>query len=226
MTGSAAITAMAAHGVTRATVPWKAEQSVVTINGARLAMSMIGPADGIPLIVLHGGRGFGTHDGVFATYTPLAGRYRVIGFDMRGHGWSEDVAPFTFAQMVADIETIRQTLCGGRRIVLLGGSFGGMIALTYAVAHPDALLALILRGTAPSWHHEAGALASFRARAARADGDGGDAGKAVHAHDRKRRGIPPDHVRTGADVRGRPQDTRLRQDPAPHGKDPLQCPRP
>lgn len=168
MTGSAAITAMAAHGVTRATVPWKAEQSVVTINGARLAMSMIGPADGIPLIVLHGGRGFGTHDGVFATYTPLAGRYRVIGFDMRGHGRSEDVAPFTFAQMVADIETIRQTLCGGRRIVLLGGSFGGMIALTYAVAHPDALLALILRGTAPSWHHEAGALASFRARAARA----------------------------------------------------------
>ncbi|QBL95397.1 hypothetical protein KSAC_32180 (plasmid) [Komagataeibacter saccharivorans] len=148
--------------------PWKPETMRVRINGALLAMSSIGPHDGMPLIVLHGGRGFGTHDGVFKTYAPLAGPFRIIGFDMRGHGESEAVPPFTFAQMVRDIETIRQELCGGRRIVLLGGSFGGMIALSYAITHPDHLAALILRGTAPSWHHETEALGSFRARASRA----------------------------------------------------------
>lgn len=142
------------------------ERTRVRINGADLAMSVAGPEKATPMIVLHGGRGYGTHGGVFNTYLPLAGRYRLIGFDMRGHGQSADVGPFTFDQIVDDIETIRSTIGGGRRMVLLGGSFGGMIALSYALKYPGGLSRLILRGTAPSWHHEAGALRNFEARTA------------------------------------------------------------
>ena len=144
---------------------WRATTFQMDVNGALLTLSSIGPESGIPIILLHGGRGFGTHDAVFATYANLAGSYRVIGFDMRGHGRSETQSPFTFAQMVDDIECIRRKLCNNRKIILLGGSFGGMIALSYAITHPNALEALILRGTAPSWHHEQGALENFKSRA-------------------------------------------------------------
>ena len=49
-------------------------------------------------------------------------------------------------------------------MILIGGSFGGMIALTYAVRHPHGLSRLILRGTAASHHHEAEAIENFKAR--------------------------------------------------------------
>jgi proline iminopeptidase len=51
---------------------------------------------------------------------------------------------------------------------VLGGSFGGMIALTHAVRHPGSASQLILRGTAPSHHHEAEAIANIKARLGRA----------------------------------------------------------
>ena len=144
------------------------ERTQVSINGVKLAVSMAGPADGPPMVVLHGGRGYGTHDGVFKTYLPLAQKYCLIGLDMRGHGASEAVGPFTFDQIVDDLEAVRLKLGGGRKMVLLGGSFGGMIALSYAVKYQQGLSHLILRGTAPSWHHEEGALKNFEARVSRA----------------------------------------------------------
>ena len=139
----------------------------IKINGADLAYSLAGAANDHAFVVLHGGRGYGTHPAVFDTYQPLSDRYRVIGFDMRGHGASEAVGPFTFAQLVDDLEQVRLTLGGGRRMVLLGGSFGGMIALSYVLRYPDGLSHLVLRGTAPSWRHELEAMGNFQERAAR-----------------------------------------------------------
>jgi proline iminopeptidase len=137
-----------------------------TINGAELNYSLAGGAQDHPMIVLHGGRGYGTHGSVFETYLPLTDRYRLIGYDMRGHGRSAAVAPFTFDQMVDELEQVRLTLGGGRPMVLLGGSFGGMVALSYALKYPRGLSHLVLRGTAPSWEHEIEALSNFEARAA------------------------------------------------------------
>lgn len=139
----------------------------IGINGAELAYSLAGAGQAHPMIVLHGGRGYGTHGGVFDTYRPLSDRYRVIGYDMRGHGSSSVTGPFTFDQMVEDLEALRRTLGGERPMVLLGGSFGGMVALSYALKYPAGLSHLILRGTAPSWRHEEAALVNFETRAAR-----------------------------------------------------------
>jgi len=137
-----------------------------SINGATINYSIAGEKNDHPMIVLHGGRGFGTYPGVFRTYLPLTDKYRLIGFDMRGHGYSSLTPPYTFDQIVDDIEAIRIKLGGNRKMVLLGGSFGGMIALSYAIKYPDGLTHLCLRGTAPSWQNELGAFDNFRKRAA------------------------------------------------------------
>jgi len=139
----------------------------IHINGARLHYSIAGEHNAHPMIVLHGGRGQGQHGSVFAVHQPLSDRYRVIGFDMRGHGHSSLTPPYTFDQIVEDIEQLRQTLGGGHKMVLSGGSFGGFIALSYAVKYPQHLSHLILRGTAPSYRHEIEAIGNFQARATR-----------------------------------------------------------
>jgi pimeloyl-ACP methyl ester carboxylesterase len=51
--------------------------------------------------------------------------------------------------MADDVEALRLHL-GVDAPVLLGASFGGMVALQYAVRHPDSLSKLILADTAPS----------------------------------------------------------------------------
>ena len=150
-----------------ALMPTEGRNLVATINGARLSVSLAGLHNDHPMIVLHGGRGYGTHPALFESYLPLAERFRLIGYDMRGHGASEAVGPFTFAQLVDDLEQIRITLGDNKKMVLLGGSFGGMIALSYALAYPQGLSHLILRGTAPSWRHELEAMSNFEERAAR-----------------------------------------------------------
>jgi len=142
------------------------DRRTVRINGADLHYSIAGEQNDHPMIVLHGGRGQGQHGGVFDAHRALADRYRLIGFDMRGHGHSSLTPPYTFEQIVDDIEQLRLTLGGGRKMVLQGGSFGGFVALSYAVRYPEGLSHLILRGTAPSWRHEAEAIDNFEARAA------------------------------------------------------------
>jgi len=136
----------------------------LTVNGARFTYQEAGAADAPVIIVLHGGRGIGDHRGDFQAFLPLADHYRVIAYDQRGCGESSLTPPFTFDQFADDLEAIRLKLVGDRQITVLGGSFGGMIALTYAVKYPGGLDHLILRGTAASHHHEAQALENFRQR--------------------------------------------------------------
>ncbi|KAF8862477.1 alpha/beta-hydrolase [Acephala macrosclerotiorum] len=131
----------------------------VEINGARLAYCLVGPADAPLFITLHGGRGFGDHKSDFKAYSPLQNVYRVLSFDFRGHGQSAETGPFTFQQLVDDIDRLRIHFGGVEsNIVLCGGSFGGYLAQQYAIQYPDKVSHLILRGTAPSYHHEEQAI--------------------------------------------------------------------
>lgn len=136
----------------------------VETAGARFCYDEAGEDRDGTIILLHGGRGIGDHRGELAAYRPLADRYRVIAYDQRGCGLTSLTPPFTFAQLADDVHAIRRALVGDRKVILLGGSFGGMIALTCAVRQPEGLSHLILRGTAPSHHHEAEAFANFKAR--------------------------------------------------------------
>ena len=69
--------------------------------------------------------------------------------DERGSGRSErlkDPQGYTLTRMVKDIECVRQHLRLAR-LVVLGHSFGGILAQAYAVRHPQRILGLVLAGT-------------------------------------------------------------------------------
>lgn len=117
------------------------------------------------LVVIHGGPGI-SHD-----YTrPLArlvdAGFRVAFWDQRGVGASEPVpaAAQTLEGQVADLDALRAAL-GARDLVLAGQSWGGLIAIRYAVDHPDRARALLLLDSVPGSADELQeAFARFHAR--------------------------------------------------------------
>lgn len=118
----------------------------VTINGCRLNVEVRGPEDGPVLIAHHGGGGIGSLGEPKATFGPLADRFRVVVFDARGCGLSEGIPPYSHEQWAADVDGLRQWI-GAEKIVVAGGSYGGFIALEYAVRYPEHTSAIILRDT-------------------------------------------------------------------------------
>ncbi|MEF2279848.1 alpha/beta fold hydrolase [Deinococcus sp. YIM 134068] len=121
------------------------------VNGVRLVYDDSGDDTGrkTTIVTLHGGPGMGSRVSDWAAFQPLTDHYRLISYDQRGSGESEGAEPYSHAQFVADLEALRTGLNLGR-IVVLGGSYGGFIALEYALARPENLHAVILRDTAAS----------------------------------------------------------------------------
>ncbi len=121
----------------------------VTINGARLNVEVLGPEDGPRPHRPPRRRGIGSLAEPRATFGPLADRFRVIVFDARGCGLSEGVGPFSHEQWAADVDGLRQW-AGADRVTVAGGSYGGFIALEYAVRYPDHVDAVVLRERPPT----------------------------------------------------------------------------
>jgi len=109
--------------------------------------------EGLPLLVHHGGPGL-DHTVIAPHLGPLAQDLRLVCYDHRGSGRSarpHGSDPYHIEQFVADIAGI----AGGLeldRFALLGHSFGGIVALRFALAHPDALSHLILVCSPTSYH--------------------------------------------------------------------------
>jgi proline iminopeptidase len=96
--------------------------------------------NGAPLVLCHGGPGLWDY---FDAVAALLGGYaRIIRWDQRGCGRSQRRGPYTVARFVADLEAIRQQI-GAPQIGLLGHSWGAMLALRYALDHPDRVSRLI-----------------------------------------------------------------------------------
>ena len=121
---------------------------IVNVNGADLHVEVLG-AEGAPVLIAHhGGGGIGSLEEPRATFGPLADLFRVVVFDARGCGRSEGVPPYSHEQWADDVDGLRQW-AGAEKIVVAGGSYGGFIAMEYAVRYPDRVLAMVLRDTAP-----------------------------------------------------------------------------
>jgi proline iminopeptidase len=118
------------------------------INGARLFYTTVGSGD--PCLTMHGGLGL-DHTHLHPWLDPLGDRLRLVFYDHRGNGRSERTAleTLTFEQFSADAEALRQQL-GLGKVVLLGHSNGGFIALDYALRYPESISRLILISTAPA----------------------------------------------------------------------------
>lgn len=119
----------------------------IEVNGVHLVYDDSGR--GMPFVTLHGGPGMSSRQGDWRAFQPLTDEYRLISYDQRGNGESDAGEPYSHEQFVADLEALRGKLALGK-IVLLGGSYGGFLALEYALRYPENLLALVLRDTAAS----------------------------------------------------------------------------
>ncbi|RBQ19800.1 alpha/beta hydrolase [Spongiactinospora rosea] len=138
----------------------------VRINDNELNVEVLGgERPGAPtLIAHHGAPGLGSLAEPRATFGRLADDYRVIVFDARGSGASEGREPYTHEQWVADVDGLREW-AGAERIVMAGGSYGGFIAMEYAITHPDRVSALVLRDTTADNSNQELALANALASA-------------------------------------------------------------
>jgi proline iminopeptidase len=106
----------------------------------------VGNPEGRPALFLHGGPGVGILPDYRRFFDPDF--YRVILVDQRGAGRSTphaDIRENTTADIVADLEKIRQQLDIDNWLVM-GGSWGSLLAIVYAIAHPDSVTGLIIRG--------------------------------------------------------------------------------
>ncbi|MEK6807058.1 MAG: prolyl aminopeptidase [Pseudomonadota bacterium] len=105
-----------------------------------------GNPQGQPIVFVHGGPGGGVEPWHRQFFNPQ--KYRAVLFDQRGCGKSTPHAELrenTTWDLVADMEKIRETL-GIDKWAVFGGSWGSTLALAYAIAHPERVSALILRG--------------------------------------------------------------------------------
>ncbi len=128
----------------------------VLVNGVRLFFDVEG-ARLVPdgpvmrekptLLLLHGGPGF-DHSIYKPAYSALADVAQIIYLDHRGNGRSEDGPreAWNLAQWGDDVAAFCDAL-GIENPIVLGASFGGVVALSYATRHPAHPSKLILIST-------------------------------------------------------------------------------
>lgn len=125
---------------------------VTASDGARLRVHAYGPADGDVIVLVHG------WTCCLEYWNPqinaFAGECRVVAYDVRGHGESDEgTAPLTTDQLADDLaEVLDAALRPGQRAVLVGHSLGGMTIQAWAGRYPQnvrkQLLAVLLTNTA------------------------------------------------------------------------------
>ena len=117
---------------------------VETEDSVRLAFRVEGSGRDT-LIMLHGGPGL-TGESLWPDLGPLARGRVVIYYDQRGSGYSTAVTGekrISLRHHVADLEAVRRHF-GLERMVVAGHSWGGGLAVRYALAHPDRVERLLL----------------------------------------------------------------------------------
>jgi proline iminopeptidase len=104
---------------------------------------------GQPIIIAHGGPDF-DHTYLLPDMDRLSEVARLIYYDQRGRGRSSgEVDEVSMAQEVADLDGLRQHL-GFGTVAVMGHSWGGLVALAYALRHPERVSHLILMGSVPA----------------------------------------------------------------------------
>src|SRR5712692_4765837 len=135
-----------AHESKRNTTP---RESRIPVGNAELYCREIG--QGTAMIVLHGGPDF-DHSYLVPEMDRLSDSFHLIYYDQRGRGRSSDrVQPedVSLASEIADLEKVRQHFKLDS-VVLLGHSWGTVLALEYAVRYPQRVSRMILMNPAPA----------------------------------------------------------------------------
>lgn len=125
----------------RAVVSYPPEGQFLTVDGHRVHVVIRG--SGPDLVLIHGASG-STRDFTFSLAEKLSGSFRVIVFDRPGLGYSDRITKSGASlSQQADVLAKAAAQLGANRPIVLGQSYGGAVALAWAVHHPDTLSALI-----------------------------------------------------------------------------------
>jgi proline iminopeptidase len=116
----------------------------ISVRGISLNVKIIGR--GTPLALMHGGPGLD-----YQTMMPLqslADQFTLIFYDHRCNGRSEgpEVSSMSWENLTADADALREKL-GFNQWAVIGHSFGGNVALEYALRYPQSLTHLVLMNT-------------------------------------------------------------------------------
>ncbi|WP_425439302.1 alpha/beta fold hydrolase [Roseovarius azorensis] len=138
----------------RAEAAFPPEGQFLTVDGNRVHAVVMGPRDGsVPdLVLIHGASG-NTRDMTFDLAPRLARNYRVIVLDRPGLGYTARLnrSGATITEQ-ADLLQRAAAELGAERPIVLGHSYGGAVALAWAVTRPDRIAALVMvAGAAKPW---------------------------------------------------------------------------
>lgn len=147
----------AAHNEARAEATTPPDGQLIDLDGVQVHAVVMG--QGPDLVLIHGSSG-NTRDMTFSLAPALADRYRVIVFDRPGLGYTHPISPTgaTLSQQADLLVRAAKTL-GATKPIVMGQSYGGAVALAWAVHHPDDLAALV--PVAPPTHPWATPLDRF-----------------------------------------------------------------
>ena len=153
---AAAPTQQAAEGV----------QMIPVVNGKyKVWTKRVGSGD-TKVLLLHGGPG-ASHDYLknFADHLPQAG-YQLYLYDQLGSWRSDqpdDLSLWTIERFVEEVETVRQAL-GLEDFILVGQSWGGMLAIEYALKYQDHLKGLVISNMVASFPRYVEGINEIRAQ--------------------------------------------------------------
>jgi 3-oxoadipate enol-lactonase len=143
-------------------------RSSATINGYEMAYSLYGDQHR-PVVVLS--HALATSMDIWAYQLPLlAHRFRVLLYDLRGHGKS--AAPgnsYTLHELASDLAALLDYL-EISRVTFVGLSIGGMVGQAFALGYPDKLSGLVLCSTGSRTEEQAKATIEERINKVRAEG--------------------------------------------------------
>ncbi|ARP94544.1 alpha/beta fold hydrolase [Bordetella genomosp. 13] len=117
--------------------------TVTAPDGVTLAVQESGNPDGPAIVFVHGLLG-SRLSWQAQVDSPLLQRYRLITYDLRGHGQSgmpDDAAAYTDGRRWADDLASVIAATGARRPVLVGWSLGAAVITNYLASHGDGVIA-------------------------------------------------------------------------------------
>ena len=141
----------------------------MTVNGLRTNVQLV-PAGGTETVVFLHGMGTDSLASFYLTLAPpvAAAGIDVISYDLRGHGKTErPERGYTLGDFVADLDDLLRQLGVDRPVHLVGNSFGGTLAYSYAVACPSRVRSIVCIESEPAtevWAEKMSAILAHTVR--------------------------------------------------------------
>jgi len=127
----------------------------MTVNGLRTNVQLAvgaGVRTGETAVFLHG-MGTDSLASFYLTLAPplAAAGIDVISYDLRGHGKTERPhSGYTIGDFLADLDDLLNQLAADQPVHLVGNSFGGTLAFSYAAANPDRVRSIVCIESEPA----------------------------------------------------------------------------